>query len=375
MNDERVISLADPVLGEAEKQALCAVIDSGWLTMGAGVSAFERTFAELHRLPEAVAVSSCTAGLHLSLLALGVGPGDEVLVPAVTFVATANAVLYAGATPVFVDLEHEHRPHLSLADAAAKCGPRTKAVIVMHYGGYLVDLPAWRAFADERRLCLIEDAAHAPGLAQVGEASDAAVFSFFTNKNLTTAEGGMVTAAKPQVADRVRSLRSHAMTKTTLDRHRGHAYSYDVTGLGFNYRMDELRAALGAAQLPRLQDWNARRRVLSQVYRDRLALRGDDVAVPFAADHPTAAHLMPVLLPAGADRETVMDRLRADGIQSSIHYPPLHRFSYYRHRYPGVSLPRSEAFCAAELSLPLHPGLNEADVTRVVDSLSAALGR
>lgn len=369
----RVISLSEPIIGDLEKEALCAVIDSNWLTMGDRVTQFERAFADLHGTFDAVAVSSCTAGLHLCLEALGVGHGDEVLVPSLTFVATANAVLYAGASPVFVDIENQHLPHIALADAQSKCTPRTKAVIVMHYGGYLVDLPAWRSFADDHDLYLIEDAAHAPIAGEAGVRSDAAAFSFFANKNMSTAEGGMVLAREKTVLDRIRRMRSHGMTTTTLDRHRGHAYSYDVTALGYNYRMDELRASMGAVQLKRLPEWNSRRRELSVQYRENIAAALPEVAIPFTRVHKTDSHLMPVLLPATANREKLMAELREAGIQTSIHYPPVHLFSYYRNRFPGVRIPKTEEFCSRELTLPLHPSLTETDVHRVVETLERAM--
>ena len=173
------LSLSIPILGEEEKAALREVIDSGWVSMGPKVQAFEAAFAVLHGRKTAVAVNSCTAALHLILRAFAIGPGDEVLVPSVTFVATVNAVLYVGATPVFLDIEALERPHISLAEAGAKCSPRTKAVIVMHYGGYAVDTRPWREFCDARGLRLIEDAAHAPGISGVARLGDAAAFSFF----------------------------------------------------------------------------------------------------------------------------------------------------------------------------------------------------
>jgi dTDP-4-amino-4,6-dideoxygalactose transaminase len=367
------ISLSDPVIGEEEKQALCAVIDSLWLTMGDRVAAFESAFANMHGMETAVAVSSCTAGLHLCLEAFNIGPGDEVLVPSLTFVATVNAVLYVGATPVFVDIEREDIPHISLAHAQAKCTPRTRAVIVMHYGGYLVDLHKWRAFADANNLILLEDAAHAPAIGGVGRWSDAAVFSFFTNKNMTTAEGGMVLARETKFFERIRRLRSHGMTTLTLDRYRGHAYSYDVTMLGYNYRMDELRAAIGLVQLAHLRQWNKKRGKLSHSYRQILSTHIPEVIVPFGQDHETAAHLMPIILPTGISRQEVMVRLREAGIQSSIHYPPIHHFSYYRERFPEVILPETEKFCARELTLPLHPSLKENDVEHMVESLQRAM--
>jgi len=368
-----MISLSEPILGEKEKRILCEVIDSGWLTMGERVAAFEKAFAKLHGVDDAVAVNSCTAGLHLSLKALNIGPGDEVMVPSLTFVATVNAVLYVGATPVFVDIQELNKPHISLEDAKAKCTPRTKAVVVMHYGGYLVDLPAWRSFSDENGLMMIEDAAHAPAVGAVGRWSDAAAFSFFSNKNMSTAEGGMILARNPSVLQRMRYLRGHGMSTDTLTRHRGHAYSYDVSMLGFNYRMDELRAALGLVQLASLRNWNKKRFELSSCYRQIIAADGAGVVVPFTLTHETAAHLMPVLLPAGANRQEIMGSLRTDGIQSSIHYPPIHQFSYFLEKFPGVRLPKTEEFCARELTLPLHPSLTENDVERIVSSLRKGL--
>jgi dTDP-4-amino-4,6-dideoxygalactose transaminase len=372
-NRERVISLSEPILGELEKEALSAVIDSNWLTMGDRVTSFERAFADIHCTFDAVAVSSCTAGLHLCLSALNIRPGDEVLVPSLTFVATANAVLYAGASPVFVDIENELLPHIALADAQTKCTPRTKAVIVMHYGGYLVDLPAWHSFADKQGLFLIEDAAHAPAVGEVGRLSDASAFSFFANKNMSTAEGGMVLAREKSVLDRVRQMRSHGMTTGTLDRHRGHAYSYDVTTLGYNYRLDELRAALGIVQLKRLPEWNKRRRELMIQYREKLGAVLPEIDVPFSGEHNTAAHLMATLLPVTANKGEVMRKLREAGIQTSIHYPPIHLFSYYQNLFPGTDLPITEAFARRELTLPLHPSLDDQDVTRVISALRNAL--
>ncbi len=368
-----MLSLAEPNLGVNEKQALADVIDSGWVTMGEQVKAFERAFADMHGAADAVAVSSCTAGLHLSLVALGIGLGDEVLVPSLTFVATVNAVLYVGATPVFVDIDSIHTPHISLADAQAKCTRQTKAVIVMHYGGYLVDLSSWRRFANEHGIALIEDAAHAPGVDGVGQTSDATAFSFFSNKNITTAEGGMVIAQDPALLEDIRSMRSHGMTTGTLDRHTGHAYSYDVTLLGYNYRMDELRAAMGLSQLAHLAAWNVKRRDLTKTYRQLLLEYCPAITVPFDSQRVSAAHLMPVLLPEATNRREVMAKLKASNIQSSIHYPPVHGFSYYRQRFPGIHLTLTERFCARELTLPLHPGLDESAVNRVTSTLAKAV--
>ncbi len=369
-----LISLALPIVGDEEKQALSAVIDSRWLTMGEQVRAFERAFAQLHGHDDAVAVNSCTAALHLSLLALGIGPGHEVLVPSLTFVATVNAILYVGAVPVFVDIEDITTPHISLEDARTKITRNTRAVIVMHYGGYTVDLAAWRAFADGHEIALVEDAAHAPGIRRVGTLSDASAFSFFSNKNMTTGEGGMVLARQVATLEQMRLMRSHGMTTNTLDRYRGHAHDYDVQCLGYNYRLDELRAALGLVQLTHLQEWNLRRRALSDHYRRALAERTPNVIVPFSAEHETSGHLMPVLLPSGLSRFHAMDQLRNRGIQTSVHYPAVHRFSYYRSNHSGVSLRKTEEFTARVLTLPLHPALTPDNIDTVVLSLREIVG-
>jgi len=367
------ISLADPVLGDDEKRALAEVIDSGWLTMGDRVAKFEKAFARMHKLENGVAVNSCTAGLHLGLLALGVGPGDEVLVPSLTFAATVNAVLYTGATPVFVDIEDVSSPHISMPHAETLITTKTKVVLVMHYGGYLVDLVAWRDFADKKRMFLAEDAAHAPATGLVGQLSDFAAFSFFSNKNITTAEGGMVLSRNQDVLDRIRNMRSHGMTHNTLDRYRGHAFSYDVISLGFNYRMDELRAALGLVQIIKLANWNKKRKELTNFYRKEVGELIPKINIPFSLEHETCAHVMPVILPEGADRFRIMSYLRENGIQSSIHYPPVHKFSFYKKRFPNVTLSCTEEFAKRELSLPLHPGMRTEDVEYVVKFLRHAV--
>lgn len=368
-----MLFVAEPILGAEEKAALSAVIDGGWITMGEQVRTFEQAFAKAHGAEDSIAVGSCTAGLHLIMHALDLGPGDEVLVPALTFVATINCVLYTGATPVFVDIESDGVPLMSLEDAAAKCTERTKALVLVHYAGYLPDRARWRDFAAERGLMLIEDAAHAAGMAEAGTYGVAAAFSFYGNKNMTTAEGGAVIAADEQLAARIRQMRGHGLTSGTFQRHAGSTPLYDVTMLGFNYRLDELRAALGLVQLRHLTEWNDKRRKLTKLYRILLAEYAPDVLVPFAEAGPSSHHIMPVVLPEGIDRPTVVDRLREAGIQTTIHYPAAHQFSYYRSRFPSVSLPRTESYTQRELTLPLHPRLAEADVETITRALARSL--
>jgi dTDP-4-amino-4,6-dideoxygalactose transaminase len=368
-----VIELGAPLLGEPEKQALVEVIDDQWLTMGDRVRRFEQAFAELHEVDDAVAVSSGTAALQLSLGVFDVGPGMEVLVPSMSFVATASVVVHAGAKPVFVDIEGPDRPHMSLHDARRRITDRTRAIMIVHYGGYQMDVDAWRELADDNGLLLLEDAAHVAGLPGTGAVTDAAAFSFFTNKNMTTAEGGMLVIRDTERRKRARMLRAHGMTTSTLDRTHGRAVGYDVVECGHNFRMDELRGALGLVQIARLTGWNQTRRELMAYYRAELRPEASDVGIPFDPAHPTSGHIMPVLLPEGCNRPKVMAEMRAEGVQTSVHYPAIHHFDYYRRSHGAISLPNTERFSERQLTLPLHPALSRADVDRVVAALSRAV--
>ncbi len=368
-----MLFVAEPMLGAEEKSAISEVIDGGWITMGPRVRAFEQAFAALHGVPDCVAVNSCTAALHLALKALEIGPGDEVLLPSLTFVATANSVLYVGAKPVFVDIESVERPLMSLSDAESKCTSRTRAVMLMHYAGYLSDRNAWANFAARKGLLLIEDTAHAIGVDEVGKYGDAAAFSFYGNKNMTTAEGGAVFAKDPVVLARVRQMRGHGMTSDTIQRLGNRSSHYDVTMLGFNYRMDDLRAAIGLAQLKYLRDWNHRRKALTRLYREGLAATCAAVCVPFATDDMSANHIMPVVLPLDVDRDEIAGLLRDAGIQTTVHYPPVHQLSYYRTRQRGRRLQKTESFARREITLPLHARMKDSQVEYVVASLARAL--
>ena len=369
-----IVPLADLDFGQEEETAVLEVLRSRWLTMGAVTSRFEESFAELVGAKYAFAVSNATVALHMACEALGVGPGDEVIVPSLTFVATANAAHYAGAAVRFAEIVSERELNIAPASIEAQITPRTKAIIVVHYAGYPCRMEAIRALADAHGLALIEDAAHAPGASLMGRSlgawGDVGCFSFFSNKNLSTGEGGMLVTDREDIADRVRLLRSHGMTSLTWDRHKGHAYSYDVVAQGYNYRIDEIRAALGTVQLGKLAANNALREKYTHLYWDLLA--NTDVGLPFMdlAGDP-AYHIMPVLLPEGADRKNFIDYMRAKGIQTSIHYPPIHQFTHYRDRYPGVRLPLTESVAAREVTLPLYPGMGAEKVALVAGAVRA----
>jgi len=399
------VPLFDREYDPAEEEALLAVLRSGWLTQGEKVAQFERAFAERIGSRFACAVSSCTAGLHLVAHALGLGPGDEVILPSLTFVATANAIVQTGATPVFADVESFDTPLLDAADVERKIATRTRAVVAVHYAGQPCSMTDLVAVARRHNLHLIEDCAHAP-LAEwdgrkVGTFGITGVFSFFSNKNLSTGEGGMVVTDDPNLAERLALLRSHGMTHQTLDRHRGHVFDYDVVELGFNYRFDEIRAAIGLVQLEKLDSNNARRAECAARYRG--LLRDIEwIQVPFVggrdsgaesdpstlsapsdssdrSDAPLASrsahHIFPIILLDGSPlRDHLMRFLRDHRIQTSIHYRPVHDFSFYRRRFPtpDASLPVTTALAPRLLTLPLYPTLTPAQQQRVTESLQAA---
>jgi dTDP-4-amino-4,6-dideoxygalactose transaminase len=377
MTDWR-IPLFNLDIGEAEIAAVEAVLRSQWLTMGDRIREFETAFADRHDVPHAFAVANCTAGLHLAYVAAGVQPGDEVIVPSLTFVATANTVIAAGATPVFADVVGPADLGLSPAAVEAAITPRTRAIATVHYAGYATDLTALRAIADRHGVALIEDCAHAPGAQHagrpVGSWGDVGCFSFFSNKNLATGEGGMVTTQRADIAAKLKLLRSHGMTTLTLDRHRGHAFTYDVVAAGYNYRMDEMHAALGGVQLGKLEGKNAQRRVLTAAYREQLAtIPGVEVPYRHHDLADSSCHIMPVLLPEGTDREAVMKHMAAERIQTSIHYPPVHQFEYYAAAYPNVRLPVTEALAPRLITLPLFPAMTVEQVGQVCLALESAI--
>jgi dTDP-4-amino-4,6-dideoxygalactose transaminase len=375
MPDWRV-PLADVEIGEDEIGAVADTYRSGWLSMGPRTEEFERRFAEYVEADHAVAVANGSAALHLCCLAAGLGPEDEVIVPSLTFVATVSAVRHVGATPVFADIAGLERPWLSADAAAAAIDDRTKAIVNMTYGGHPGESAELAALADERGLMLIEDAAHGLGGdldgRHLGTFGDAGAFSFFSNKNLPVGEGGMLVTADGELAERARLLRSHGMTTLTWDRHRGHASGYDVVEPGFNYRIDEPRAALGTARLGRLDRDNARRAAADGLYRQRLdEIDGVTPTLPSPDGGRSAHHLFTATFNEGIDRDGVRAKLAEQGVQTSLHYPPVHRFSAYREE---VDLPLTEEYARRAISLPLFPTITEEQIGLVMAGLGEAIG-
>ncbi len=370
------VPLADVVVSEGDIAAVADVYRSGWLSMGPQTEALEREFAAYTGAAHALAVANGTAALHLICAAARLGPGDEVVVPSMTFVATVNAIAYTGATPVFADVVSVTEPWLDPDAAAAAIGPRTRAIMAMAYGGHPGRTAALAALARERGLVLLEDAAHAVGSwaadRHLGTFGLAGAFSFFSNKNLAVGEGGMAVTDDDEAAARMRLLRSHGMTTLSWDRHRGHASGYDVVALGFNYRIDEPRAALARRRLERLEAENARRAMLDARYRELLAgLDGLTPALEPVDATQLAHHLFTVVLDEGRERAPVREALAARGIQTSVHYPPAHRFSIYAGERV---LPVTDDYAARTLTLPMFATMTTRQQDEVVAAVRAAVG-
>lgn len=374
------VPLADLDIDQQETEAVLRVLESKWLTMGGETAAFEEEFAAFNGSKHAIALSSCTAALHLACVAIDLQPGDEVILPALTFVATANAVRYTGATPVFADIASLDNLTLSIESIRSQITENTKAIIPMHYAGYPSAMAAIQQIAAEHNLFVIEDAAHAVGSQlidkKMGCWGDMGCFSFFSNKNLITGEGGMLVTDNDEFAERIKRLRSHGMTTLTWDRHKGHAWSYDVVDLGYNYRIDEIRAAMGRVQLEKLGGNNKKRKEITDLYQQKLSEKVPDLHVPFM-DHAgvSSYHIMPILLPEGIERKIFMDTMKEAGIQTSIHYPPIYSFTNYGEEVIdwAVELPMTQAVALREVTLPLFPDLSEDQVDYVVSQIRSAL--
>jgi len=360
----KIIPISRPLLGDEEKDAVLAVLESGQLAQGPRVRRFEEAFAAMCGVREAVAVSSGTAALMVALLAHGVGPGDEVITSPFTFAATANAVLFAGARPVFVDVsDSDFNIDPSLIEA--KVTPRTKAIIPVHLFGHPCDMAAITALAERHHLALIEDACQAHGAA-VGERKvgsfGSGCFSFYATKNITTAEGGMITTNDPRLAERARIIRDHGQTAR-----------YRAETKGYNFRLTDIAAAIGIAQLARLPELNERRRANARYLSQRL----QGVITP--TERPDCYHVYhqyTVRVPSPrADssqaRDALATRLERAGIQTAVYYPlAVHQQPYYRDLGYSDSLPVAERLSREVLSLPVHPALTPDDLERIVAAVN-----
>lgn len=363
-------------IADADVKAVVEALVSGWLTTGPRVAEFEQAFAAHVGAGEGVAVNSGTAALHCAMRAIGVGPGDEVIVPAITFAASSNAALYEGAKPVFADIE----PDTLLIDpaaTAARITPRTRAIVAVDYAGQTADYDALRALAAPRGIRIIADACHAPGATYKGRAAgtlgDISCFSFHPVKHLTTCEGGMAVTDDAGMAAHMRRFRNHGIDGDHRSREAAGAHAYDMAELGFNYRLPDVQCALGLAQLKRLAGWVAARQRIARHYDEALASLAEAVPLKTHDGRTHAHHLYVVRLTDGVDRDKVFVRLRADGIGANVHYAPVYRHSHYaRLGYKAGLCPNAEAASRQILTLPMFPAMTEADVRRVVSALTRA---
>jgi dTDP-4-amino-4,6-dideoxygalactose transaminase len=371
------IPLFDLSYGPEEEEAALATIRSRWISMGPKVAELETAFASALEVPHALAVTNCTAALHMAMLVLDIGPGDEVVVPSLTFVATVNAVRYVGATPVFADIIGPADLCVDPSEVEARITSRTKAIMVMHYGGFPCAMDEIAAIAQRRQIPIVEDACHGP-LSEyqgrkLGAIGDVGCFSFFSNKNISTGEGGMFVSRRAELHRRGQLLRSHGMTTLSHERSRGHATAYDVIELGYNYRMDDIRASLAIVQLKKLRSDLERRALVRQRYERHLAGVAD-LVVPFVGRQGFVSnYIFPVVLREGGPsrREKVRQRLQEAGIQTSVHYPAVHRFSI--HSRASVALPHTEHVADHLITLPMYAGLSLESVDRIAEELQKAL--
>lgn len=369
------VPLSDVIIGEDEIAAVSDVYRSGWLSMGPRTQALEEELGRYVGANHAIAVSSCTAALHLMCLAAGFGPGDEVIVPSLTFVATVNAIAYTGATPIFADIASPLEPWISADATRAAITQRTRGVMTMTYGGHAGETAAVASICADSGLLLLEDTAHALGTRlngrHLGTFGKAGAFSFFSNKNLAVGEGGAVVTDDPDFAASVRLLRSHGMTAVSWDRHSGHASGYDVVSRGYNYRIDDPRAELATMRLRKLDAQNQQRAALDRRYRELLGGSGVECPLAPSPGMEPAHHVFTILLPEGTDRDRFRAVLTERRIQTSVHYPPVHRFSVYQSGAP--ELPLTDDYANRTVTLPLFPHLTHDQQDLVVEAVAAGL--
>lgn len=378
-----VIPYGRQLIDDADIEAVARVLRGDWLTQGPAIAEFELALSSAFGAPEAIAVNSGTAALHLGMLGMGIGPSDLVIVPPITFVASANAALYCGAEVAFVDVEAD--TGLLSVDALEEFlstyrGPhRPRAVVAVHYAGLPCDLQRLQAVCARHEIDLIEDACHAPGatwidssgaVRSVGDASTSAfvAFSFHPVKHLTTAEGGAVLTRRTDLAERVRMLRTHGITRDpgAMERNEG-PWWYEQHALGFNYRIPDVLAALGTSQLAKHTGWLARRREIASRYRTVLDGLAGVVPQALRPGREHAYHLFPVLV---EDRAAVFSGLVADGVRPQVHYIPVHMQPYYQKRYGVQHFPNAESWYGREISLPMYQSLTDSALERVCTAIA-----
>ncbi|HOT96592.1 MAG TPA: DegT/DnrJ/EryC1/StrS family aminotransferase [bacterium] len=367
------IPLFDLNFDTGEEAAVIETLRSKWISMGPKISEFEERFSQMLQTEYAVALSNCTVALHLAMKLLDIKPGDEVICPSLTFVATVNAIRYVDAIPVFADIKSFDDLTIDPDDIESKITKKTKAIVVMHYGGFACDMDSIMSIANEHGLKVIEDACHGPlseyKSKKLGTIGDVGCFSFFSNKNISTGEGGMLITNNPGYFEKAKLLRSHGMTSLSYERAKGHSTSYDVIDLGYNYRMDDIRAAIGIVQLSKLKSDLSKRAELRSYYLEKLeGLK--NIIIPFKKQKYLSSNYIFTVLLSNSSRN-IRDRIRGEfaeaGIQTSVHYPAVHRFSIYQ--LYASKLPKTDYASDNLITLPLFSTLETSQIDFIVSNL------
>ena len=360
-----------------EAQAAYDTIQSGWISTGPKCEELENMFVDMFHVNYAVSMSNCTDALHLCCLVCGIGAGDEVLCPSLTFAASANCIRYAGATPVFCDIVGPDHINIDPQEIEKKITEKTKAILVVHMAGFPCRMDEIMAIAKKHNLKVIEDACHGP-LSEykgkkLGTIGDCAAFSFFSNKNISTGEGGMFISNNKELADKARLLRSHGMTTMSYQRAGGHATTYDIVELGYNFRLDDIHAAIAIEQLKKLPGDLETRLAVRARYIERLS-QIKNIVVPFADNTEFVSnYIMPIVLTKGTveDRDRIREAIHDAGIQTSVHYPAIHRFSIYKDY--GAVLPQTEYVTDHEITLPMYAALTLEQVDYICDTVDKVI--
>ena len=362
---------------EREAKAAYDTIKGGWISTGPKCAELEEMFAKMLGAKYAVSVTNCTDALHLCCLLCGFGPGDEVICPSLTFAASANCIRYAGATPVFADIVGPEHINLDPADIERKITSKTKGIVIVHMAGSPAKMDEIMAIAKKHNLKVVEDACHGP-LSEykgkkLGTIGDCSAFSFFSNKNISTGEGGMLVTNSEELAAKAKLMRSHGMTTMSYQRASGHATAYDIVELGYNFRMDDIRASIAIEQLKKLPGDLEKRILVRKRYVENLSkIKG--VVVPFAdCTEFTSNYIMPVVLTQGTkeDRDAIREKIHAAGIQTSVHYPAIHKFSIYKDY--GAVLPQTEYVTDHEITLPMYAALTMEQVDFICETVNKAI--
>jgi dTDP-4-amino-4,6-dideoxygalactose transaminase len=359
--------------GAEEEAAVLETLRSKWISTGPKTAAFEKEFASMLGAGHALALANCTVSLHLAMKILGIGPGDEVICPSLTFVATVNAIRYVDAIPVFADIRSSSDPTMDPADIRKRITDRTRAIVVMHYAGFPCAMDEIMEIAHQHGLKVVEDACHGPlseyNGKKLGTIGHVGCFSFFSNKNISTGEGGMLVTDDDRLLEQAKLLRSHGMTTLSYERSKGHSTGYDVIESGYNYRMDDIRASLGLVQLHKLSADLGQRAVVRGWYEEAFA-DVPEVIIPFRGHEGFVSNYIFVVVldeTCGHRRDEIRNSLHQAGIQTSIHYPPAHRFSIFSQN--AVQLPVTESVADRLITLPMFSKLSRDEVVYIAETM------